>query len=119
MVHCLFRETCKNPIETEEFKVETGNGWQLCLSGKKLCRAALAAHSTGAARYRISTAHPARPPSASHIEQREQGGLVSRQTGEQGGPVSRAIRANGATGVQASPVPVAAVFQGWHPQRPP
>lgn len=47
------------------------------------------------------------------IAQREQGGLVSRQTGEQGGPAS------GANGVQASPVPVAAVFQGWHPQRPP
>jgi hypothetical protein len=52
----------QNPIATEEFKVETGNGLQLCLSGRKLCRAALASHSTGAARNRISTAHPARLP---------------------------------------------------------
>ena len=109
----------------------------------------MASHSTGAVRSRISTAIPLTQHGAAGaagldlegqravrhggsrrrqgggnrkvtggtrreaIQQREQGVLVSRQTGEQGGPVSRAKR------VQASPGPVAAVFLGWHPQRPP
>jgi hypothetical protein len=51
-----------NPVESEEFKLETGNGWQPQALGQKLRRESLACHSTDAVRSRLSTAHPARPP---------------------------------------------------------